>query len=244
MATEDVEGPAVSRERSAPGVVRRARLPEVRLPPLEAYGGAALSRDGDYDGVRIEGADLAGQDGAGARFLDCALTACALDETVLRRARLLDSVLTEVRGVGTDLAEAVLRDVEWVDARLGGVALHGATLERVLVRGGKWDCANFRGARMRDVTFEGCVLVEPDFGGARLERVRFADCAVRGADLTAATCGDVDLRGARPLEIAHGFDRLAGTVISPAQMLDLAPALAARLGVRVLAEGATPEGGG
>ncbi|MFG3157539.1 pentapeptide repeat-containing protein [Streptomyces sp. NPDC048219] len=216
--------------------VRAVRRPEVRLPALEPYGGGALEPDGDYDGLEFPETDLSGQDGTGARFLDCGLTACVLDETSLPRARLLDSVLTGVRGVGTDLAEATLRDVELVDARLGGTQLHGAVLERVLVRGGKIDCLNLRRARLKDVVFEGCVLVEPDFGGARLERVAFVDCALRDADLSAATLTDVDLRGAAPLEVSRGVDRLAGAVISPAQLLDLAPVLAAQLGVRVLGE--------
>ncbi|WP_202437378.1 pentapeptide repeat-containing protein [Streptomyces sp. SID5910] len=216
--------------------VRAARRPEVRLPALEPYGGGGLEPDGDYDGLEFLDTDFAGQDGAGARFMDCALRGCALDETSLPRARLLDSVLTGVRGVGTDLAEATLRDVELVDARLGGTQLHGAVLERVLIRGGKIDYLNLRRSRLKDVVFEGCVLVEPDFGGARLERVAFVDCALKDADLSAATLTDVDLRGAAPLELSRGVDRLAGSVISPAQLLDLAPVLAAELGVRVLAE--------
>ncbi|MEU9555666.1 pentapeptide repeat-containing protein [Streptomyces fumanus] len=221
--------------RAAGETVRAARRPEVRLPVLERHGGGRLEPDGDYDGLDVREADFAGQDGAGARFMDCALTGCALDETSLRRARLLDSVLTGVRGVGTDLAEATLRDVELVDARLGGTQLHGAVLERVLIRGGKIDFLNLRRARLKDVVFEGCVLVEPDFAGARLERVEFAGCALRGADFSTSVLVDVDLRGAAPLEIARGVDRLSGAVISPAQLLDLAPVLAAELGVRVVA---------
>ncbi|MEV5428359.1 pentapeptide repeat-containing protein [Streptomyces sp. NPDC052701] len=213
--------------------VRAARRPQVRLPPLEPRGGGGLEPDGDYDGLEFREADLAGQDGAGARFMDCALTGCVLDGTRLHHARVLDSVLTGPRGVGTDLAEATLRDVEVTDARLGGAQLHGAVLERVLIRGGKIDYLNLRGARLRDVVFEGCVLIEPDFGGARLERVEFADCALKGADLTAATLTDVDLRGAASLEIARGVDRLAGAVVSTAQLLDLAPVLAGELGIRV-----------
>lgn len=46
---------------------------------------------------------------------------------------------------------------------------------------------------------------------------------------------DVDLREASVLEIARGVEALAGAVISPAQLFDLAPALAAQLGVRVVA---------
>jgi uncharacterized protein YjbI with pentapeptide repeats len=212
--------------------VKAARRPEVRLPPLEPYGGE-LEPDGDYDGLEFREADLTGQDGGGARFMDCALTGCALDETRLHHARVLDSVLTGLRGVGTDLAESTFRDVEVVDARLGGVQLHGAVLERVVIRGGKIDYLNLRKARLRDVVFEGCVLVEPDFGGARLERVEFVDCTLKGADLTGVTLTDVDLRGAAALEIARGVDRLAGAVISPAQLLDLAPVLAAEMGLRV-----------
>lgn len=225
-------GGMVRRGTGASGV-KGARRPEVRLPPLEAYDGGGLEPDGDYDGLEFRDADFAGQDGAGARFMDCALTGCALDETRLRNARIFDSVLTGIRGVGTNLSDATLRDVELVDARLGGAQLHGAVLERVVVRGGKIDYLNLRTARLKDVVFESCVLVEPDFGGARLERVEFIDCDLKGVELTAATLTDVDLRGAASLEIARGVDRLRGAVISPAQLLDLAPVLAAELGVRV-----------
>ncbi|MEU5094110.1 pentapeptide repeat-containing protein [Streptomyces sp. NPDC020996] len=213
--------------------VKGARRPELRLPPLRPYDDGGLEPDGDYDGLEFGRADLAGQDGGGARFLDCALTGCALDGTRLRHARLLDSVLTAPRGVGTDLAEATLRDVELIDARLGGTQLHGAVLERVVVRGGKIDYLNLRGAKLKDVVFEGCVLVEPDLYGARLERVEFVDCVLKEADLTAAVLKDVDLRAAAAVGIARGVDRLAGAVISPAQLLDLAPVLAAQLGIRV-----------
>jgi uncharacterized protein YjbI with pentapeptide repeats len=213
--------------------VKGARRPEVRLPPLVPYDGSELEPDGDYDGLEFRETDFAGQDGGGARFMDCALTGCALDETRLHHARVLDSVLTGLRGVGTDLAESTLRDVELVDARLGGVQLHGSVLERVHIRGGKIDYLNLRKARLKDVVFESCVLVEPDFGGAHLERVEFIDCILKEADLTGATLTDVDLRAAAELGITRGVDRLAGAVISPAQLLDLAPVLAAALGVRV-----------
>ncbi|MFE5405357.1 pentapeptide repeat-containing protein [Streptomyces sp. NPDC056580] len=223
-----------SRATGADGTrVKGARRPEVRLPPLEPWSDGALAPDGDYDGLEFRAADLSGHDGAGARFMDCALTACAVDEAVLRRARVLDSVLSGLRGVGTDLAEATFRDVELLDPRLGGTQMHGAVLERVVIRGGKIDFLNLREARLRDVVFENCVLVEPDFAGARLERVEFTGCALKEADFGGATLKDVDLRGAAPLEVVRGLDRLAGAVISTGQLLDLAPLLAGALGIRV-----------
>ncbi|MFF4354275.1 pentapeptide repeat-containing protein [Streptomyces sp. NPDC001530] len=233
MARRATGGSGGSGAKASGTGVKAARRPEVRLPALEPYGGGELEPDGDYDGLEFREVDFAGQDGGGARFMDCALTGCALDETRLHHARVLDSVLTGIRGVGTDLAESTLRDVELVDARLGGVQLHGSVLERVLIRGGKIDYLNLRKARLKDVVFEGCVLVEPDFGGAHLERVRFTDCVLKTADLTGATLTDVDLRGAAELDIARGVDRLAGAVISTTQLLDLAPVLAAEMGLRV-----------
>ncbi|MFD9218438.1 pentapeptide repeat-containing protein [Streptomyces sp. NPDC060064] len=212
---------------------RTAQRPEVRLPPLVPYDGGGLEPDGDYDGLEFQDVDLTGQSGRGARFIDCALRGCGLDEAELLNARFVDSVLSGIRGVGTDLAGASLRDVEVTDARLGGVQLHGAVLERVLIRGGKIDYLNLRKGRLKDVVFEGCVLSEPDFGGAQLERVEFRDCVLRRADFSAAQLKDVDLRTVAELDIARGVDRLAGAVISPAQLLDLAPAFAAQIGVRV-----------
>ncbi|MGW1224201.1 pentapeptide repeat-containing protein [Streptomyces sp. NPDC001478] len=219
--------------RGAGSGVVGARRPEVRLPPLVAWDGGGLEPDGDYDGVRFEAADLADESGPGSRFMDCALEGCSLDRTELGRARFMDTVLTGVRGVGTDLSGASLRDVEVVDARLGGTQLHGAVLERVLFRGGKIDYLNLRKARLKDVVFEGCVLAEPDFGDAGLTRVEFRDCVLRRADFSAVRMEHVDLRTVAELDIARGVDRLAGAVISSLQLMELAPAFAAQIGVRV-----------
>jgi uncharacterized protein YjbI with pentapeptide repeats len=221
---------SVARDRKAVGAVRRA---EVRLPPLRPFEGEGLEPEGDYDGLEFADLEFTGQNGPNIRFLECALRRCGFDEARLRGARFIDCVLAEVRGVGTDLAGASLRDVELVDARLGGIQLHGSALERVVVRGGKIDYLNLRQSRLRDVAFEGCVLLEPDLGGAQLERVTFRDCTLRRADFTGARLADVDLRTAAELDIARGLDRLAGAVISPSQLLALAPAFAAQAGVRV-----------
>lgn len=226
-----VDTAAMSRRTDAPKPPHR---PQLALPEPLPVAEPALAAGGDYDAVLFDGADLTGAAAPGVRLLDCVLRACVLDEADLGRARLLDTVLQAPRGVGAVLADAVLRDVELLDARLGGVRLSGAELNRVLVRGGKIDYLNLRQARLIDVTFRECVLVEPDFAGARLERVAFEDCELRGADFTQATLRDVDLRAAMPLEVTRGIDRLAGAAVTPSQLLDLAPALAAHLGLRVV----------
>lgn len=210
------------------------RLPDLVLPELDPYEGGALEREGDYDSLEFDEVELTGQDGRGARFLECALRDVGLDEARLGHARLLSCRLERVRGVGTQLPGAQLRDVEMDQVRLGGVQLHGATLERVRIVGSKIDYLNLRQAKLRDVVFENCVLREPDFAGAALRRVSFVGCELRGAGFAQAGLRDVDFRGAASLDLSDGFDRLAGCVVTPTQLLDLAPALAARLGITVL----------
>lgn len=228
--------------RKASGGVRAPRRPTVSLPALVPYGEGKLEAEGDYDGLEFTDLDLRDQAGRGARFLDCALRRCGLDETVLAGARFIDSALDGVHGVGTDLTSASLRDVELTDARFGGVQAHGGAWERVWVRGGKIDYLNLRRTTLKDVTFEGCVLVEADFGDATLERVSFTGCVLRRVDFSAAQMKDVDLRGVTELDIARGLDALAGATISPTQLLDLAPAFATQLGIRVeQGEGAAAE---
>ncbi|MFI9236000.1 pentapeptide repeat-containing protein [Streptomyces sp. NPDC053079] len=210
-----------------------ARLPEVRLPDLRPFDGGELQSEEDYDGLEFTDTDFVGQDGRSAYFMDCAFHRCALDEARLRRSRFVDCVLDGVRGVGTDLADATLRDVEVRDGRFGGLQAHGATLERVLFKGGKIDYLNARKAVLKDVTFEGCVLAEADFAAARLERVVFRDCVLRGMDFDGALMKDVDLRAVTELQITRGIDRLSGAIISPTQLIELAPAFAAQIGLRV-----------
>lgn len=226
-------GTGAGGHRKASGGAREPRRPTVSLPALAPYAEGELEPEGDYDGWEFADLDLRDQAARGARFLDCAIRRCALDETMLSSARFIDSVLEGVHGVGTDLSAASLRDVELTDARLGGTQMHGASLERVLVRGGKIDYVNMRRAKLKDVTFDGCVLVDADFGNATLERVSFANCVLRQVDFSAARMKEVDLRGVTELGIARGLDALAGAVISSPQLLELAPAFASQFGVQV-----------
>lgn len=222
------------RKATGRGRRRAPRRAEVVLPDLAPFTGGGPEPGGDYDGLEFAGVALGPPaDGAGARFLDCALRDCGFDAAALAGARFTDCVLDGGRGVGADLSGAVLRDVEVHGARLGGLQLHGAVLERVLVRGGKIDCLNLRQARLTDVVFEDCVLVEADCAGAVMERVAFPGSTLRALELGQAELRDVDFRDVAEFDIAAGVDRLAGAVISPEQLVALAPQLAAALGVAV-----------
>ena len=69
-------------------------------------------------------------------------------------------------------------------------------------------------------------------------RVTFVDCTVDELDITGATLTAVDLSGAR-LRSLIGVESLRGAIIGEGQLLDLAPLLAAQLGLEIRADPGT-----
>ena len=214
-------------------MARAPRPIEVSLPDLEPFPGGELAAGEDYDALDLRGLDLSGQVGRDARFLECALTDCRLDETDLRGARLSDCVLTGVQGVAPDLSATTWFEVEVREPRLAAVQAHGADLRRVAFRGGRIDYLNLRGASLHEVRFEGCLLREVDFAEATLVDVTFEGCQLVEADFSRARLDRVDLSGAE-LRDPKGVTSLSGATIGHTQLFDLAPAFAAQLGLTVV----------
>jgi uncharacterized protein YjbI with pentapeptide repeats len=198
--------------------------------------------EGFYERLRVAGETFAEVDAEDGRFLECALESSTFSGGSLVRGTWRGSSLRGVRLVGVTLARSSFTDVAWDDCVLAGCDLSGAYLQQVTVRGGGWDTVNLRGARLEKVVFEDCRLLDLDLGAARLSDVRFPGCRFERLDLTKAELTRVDLRGAA-LSIDRGYDRLRGAVIEPGQLIDLAPALAAYLGIAVRAVGEETEGG-
>jgi uncharacterized protein YjbI with pentapeptide repeats len=176
--------------------------------------------------------DLSGADGTDARLLECTVTEADLSEVKLGGARLTDTRFHAVRGTGLAAANSVWLDCSLDGARLGAVALYGAQWRRVHVIRSKIEFLNARGARLREVIFEDCQLVEPDFAAAVMEDVTFDGCRLVSPEFSQAQLNRVDLSGA-DLVSPHGIPSLRGASISRLQLIDLAPALAAQLGITV-----------
>jgi uncharacterized protein YjbI with pentapeptide repeats len=198
---------------------------------LRAYDGP-WKPDETYDAIHVDGGTVEAMDAAHARFLECAFTQVTFDGGTARRARLSDVWLREARLVAVDLAESEWLDATLIDCVLAGAEAYGAELRRVVFRGGKLDSVNFREATLADVRFENCVLRGVDFSAAELSRVSFPGCRLSEVELTRVTLSKVDLRGAE-LGIVAGHESLRGAVISTAQLVDLAPALAQSIGITV-----------
>ena len=193
-----------------------------------------LTVEGDYDTVHFD--RLGYEDGevaGGSRFLESAVTDCVFAGTDLRRSRFNDVWAQGTRFTGASLAETDWLDSSLTGCSLAGVELFGAVLRRVVVRRCKLDSVNLRGAALHDVVFEDCVLRDVDFAEAKLDGVTFPGSRIERARFGRATMTRADLRGAVSIDLADGYDSLRGAVISPGQLLDLAPALAATLGITV-----------
>jgi uncharacterized protein YjbI with pentapeptide repeats len=207
--------------------------PEViSLPELSPFVGTSVVAHGDYEAVDFLDLDLAGQVADDAAFLACRIERCGLDRVSMRRTRISECLLADIHAVSVDLADSVWRDSLLTGGRLGAMTASGATWTSVRVRGGKLDFVDLGRSRLLDVVFEGCVIGELDLTGAQLRSVRFVACTVDELNVEGARLSEVDLTGAT-LRTLGGLGSLRGAIVGPEQLLDLAPLLAAHVGLEV-----------
>lgn len=193
-------------------------------------GGLAVGEA--YDGVHFDQLSFDVPDAGGSRFLECAFTRVSVQDGKLRRAHLTEVWLQDVRLVATSLAESSWTEVSCSGGVLAGVEAFGSQLRRVTLRGCKLDSVNFREAALTDVRFENCVLRDVDFGGAKLTRTSFPGSQLTRTDFSRARLDKADLRGAE-LGIIIDPGSLRGAVVTSAQLAELAPLLAASIGITV-----------
>jgi len=200
------------------------------LPPLEV---GALEHEDTLDGVRVEGAALAGQRASGVTF-----KACRLTEVQLAGSHLESFALTEVVVERGDLSNvearrAGIRVALLSGCRMTGIALTGATLRDVTITDAQLDLASFAGARLTRVTFEHCVMRQTDVMDAELDSVRFHSCDMTEFDLRGAKLARCELRDCR-LEGVRGADRLRGAAMPWSDIVAMAGIWAGELGIRTL----------
>jgi uncharacterized protein YjbI with pentapeptide repeats len=144
---------------------------------------------------------------------DVALEGCDLANMWARGAALRRCELRGCRLTGAFLAEAHLTDVLFVDCRLDLTALTAGKLERV--------------------TFERCRMTQCDLQETGCNAVRLLACDLTEADLTDARLQRCELHRCE-LRGLHPVERIRGAGIELNDLIGLAPALAAALGIRLL----------
>jgi uncharacterized protein YjbI with pentapeptide repeats len=120
-----------------------------------------------------------------------------------------------------------------VECRMTGFTWSEGLIEDTTFRGCALDLAAFRFTRFKRVTFEDCVLRDADFQDGRLESVRLLGCDLTSAGFLSARCRDVELRRCALAQL-RGLDGLRGAALEWDAILELAPAMAGALGIRLL----------
>lgn len=215
-----------------PRGTRREPPSSIDLPSLTAAGAADPRPGADYEAIEFADLDLGGRDATGGVFLACRIVRCDMDGLVLARARLAECLVEDARGADVDLADGTWRDTILDGARIGAMRAAGATWDDVRVRASRANLLDLRGARLANVVLEDCVIDELDLGGVDARWLRLERCVVERLVVDGARLADVDLSGAR-LGTVQGIDGLRGATLDTAQLLALAPQLAAFLGIRV-----------
>lgn len=207
---------------------REIAMPEVLTP----FAGDALIPRGDYDAVHFAGFDFAGQAADDAAFLGCRLERCGLDGVSMRRARISETLLDELHATSIDAADSIWRDSLLTVRRIGALLAIGATWSSVRVRGGRLDLVDLSGAKLAGVAFEGCSIGELDLGTVEARDLTLTSCEIELLDVSGARLVRADITGAR-IGAVKGVDGLRGATITPAQLVDLAPRMAAHLGIKI-----------
>lgn len=208
------------------------RLRPPRLSALALGDVASLSADSSYDGLRFGSADIGDRDLRHSAFDGCSFEDLRADQADFDSAQFREVRFERLVASGLRAPDASFEDVEILGSRIGAAEWYGATLWSVLVDGSKLGFVNLRGAQIRDVLFRHCTIDELDLGGASAERVAFVDCRIESLRLGKAKLSHVDLRGLAFGQVS-GLDGLGGATISALQAMELAPAMALHLGVRI-----------
>ena len=187
-------------------------------------------------GAELRGLSLTGNaDGLLAQQMtwrDCRLDRVSLAAARLERLDGQELLFEHCVFTGAKLPRSALQRALFRGCRMTGVDFPDATLTDVIFEECKLDFASFRFARLKRVILRDCVLTSADLGGAVTTAVGFERCNLERAQLSQARLVGCDLRSSRLADLA-GVTALRGAIISPEQLLDLGPALAAELGLDV-----------
>ena len=210
-------------------------------PPVLAAPDLGRLRDGEADelatgemveDLRLAEADLSGADLSAVSLLNCRFSAIFADDTDLTAARLVDCRLERLNSTYLHSPRSTWRTVELTGSRIGAWEFYDADVESVLIEDCRLGFANLAGTAMRDVLIRGTRIDELDLSGIEAQRVCFEECRVGTLRLCGGSLSDVDLRGLE-MRVVSGVDSLGGATVSGEQLIDLAPLMAAHLGLRV-----------
>ena len=213
-------------------MVAAPKIRPIVLPDLDDWDGREPSVDDEQERERFADADLSGLELMGTRFAECEFAGGSLHDADLRGARFVETVITRTNTPVLRAPVSSWQDVTIDQSRIGSGELYETKWRSVRFSHCKLGYLNLRASELRDVEFVDCTIDELDLGGSTAARVAFTRTTIGSLDVTRATLGDFDLRGAELASI-RGMGSLSGATISELQLAEFAPLLASHLGITV-----------
>lgn len=204
--------------------------PRVSPPDLpEDFDPAVAARDADLLAARL---DLAGTANlAYASLEQCTISADA-DAVDLTGATILDVAVTGARIASLKMRGAGIRRLRISGGRIGTLDLSEARIDELELRDLRVDYLNLGGAKGTDVEIVDCAIRTIDLPQAELTRVRFTGTSSDEVDPRGLRAVNVDLRGLDAMSYLDA-NSLRGTTLTSFQVQQLAPVLAAGIGIQV-----------
>lgn len=186
--------------------------------------------------MSLDGADLSGVKAARVHLIECALTRCHAD-TLDLPGLVAAEVYVGAFSAGTwRLKDSEWRDATWADIRIGALLADNSSMADVTVRGSKIDLFSLRGARVKRLTITDCHVGTLDISMSTIDEL-----TVRGGTVGELLTDDARMKAvdvsATALSAVGHPGSLRGLVVSPAQLTDMAEALATHLGIAVSEDG-------
>lgn len=204
--------------------------PRVSAPDLPAVLSAGEpSRAADFVATRFA---LTGRvDLAHSSLEQCIITADA-DSIDLTGATVLDVDATDLRVPSLTLRDAGIRRLRITGGRIGTLDLSTARIDELEIRGARIDYLTLGGAQGADILVAESSIRTLDLPQAQLTRMSFDSCRTQEVDPRGLRAKDVDLRG---LDVDAFLDAnsLRGTTMTTFQVQQLAPVIAAGLGIEI-----------
>lgn len=190
---------------------------------------AVAARSADLLAARL---DLSGTvDLAYASLEQCTIAADA-DSIDLVGATILDVDMADVRVASLSMRNAGIRRLRITGGRIGTLDLSGTRIDELELRDLRVDYLNLGGAKGTDILIADSTIRTLDMPQAQLVRVRFDACRSDEVDPRGLRATDVDLRGLDAVAFVDA-NGLRGTTLTTFQVQQLAPTMAAGVGIQV-----------
>jgi uncharacterized protein YjbI with pentapeptide repeats len=200
---------------------------ETELPRVRSLGAAGDARSGfEFGPATLREVDLRGRTWRQGRIRALHAERASMTALDVGSVEFTGCELGSLRWTGGKLARVRFDGCKLLGARLADMTMHS-----VVFTGCKLDYATFERVRAGGpVLFVGCSLREAVFTGCNLAGCLFDGCDLPAAEFGPGTYRRCDLRG-NELSAISGAPHLKQTVLDRAQLLQLAVALSAEMGV-------------